>query len=53
MSEETTRSDLDRLDAMSDEDIDYSEIPELDAGFFQKARVVAPPWKKTTGEVET
>ena len=31
---------------MGDEDIDYSDIPELDAGFFQKARVVVPPGKK-------
>jgi len=53
MSEDTTKSDLDRLDEMSDEDIDYSEIPELDTGFFQKARVVAPPGGKATREVET
>jgi len=31
---------------MKDEDIDYSEIPELDEAFFRDARVVVPPAKK-------
>ena len=31
---------------MKDEDIDYSDIPELDAEFFATARVVVPPGKK-------
>lgn len=31
---------------MKDEDIDYSDIPELDAAFFATARVVVPPGKK-------
>jgi hypothetical protein len=35
-------SDLKRLDAMKDEDIDYSEIPELDESFFEKATVRFP-----------
>lgn len=38
MSESTSESDLKRLDAMGDEDIDYSEIPELDNDFFGKAK---------------
>ena len=46
MSKETTKSDLKRLDAMKDEDIDYSEIPELDEAFFRDARVTVPPAKK-------
>lgn len=46
MSETTSKSDLKRLDAMGEEDIDYADIPELDAGFFQKARVAVPPGKK-------
>ena len=45
MSEERTKSDLRRIDEMKDEDIDYSDIPELDAEFFATARVVVPPWK--------
>ncbi len=40
------RSDLKRIDQTSDEDIDYSDIPELDASFFETARVVIPPGKK-------
>ena len=35
-----------KLDRMKDEDIDYSDIPELDAEFFATARVVVPPGKK-------
>lgn len=46
MSKKTIKSDLKRLDAMKDEDIDYSEIPELDEAFFRDARVVTPPGKK-------
>ncbi len=40
------RSDLDRLEAMTDEEIDTSDIPELDASFFKDAKVVMPPEKK-------
>ncbi len=40
------KSDLRRIDRMKDEDIDYSDIPELDASFFETARVVVPPGKK-------
>lgn len=39
MSEERTKSDLKRIDRMKDEDIDYSDIPELDDSFFATARV--------------
>ena len=35
-----------RLDAMGDANIDYSDIPALDAAFFRDARVVVPPGKK-------
>ena len=37
---------MNRVDALRDEDIDYSDIPELDADFFRKARVVVPPRKQ-------
>ena len=40
------KSDLKRIDRMTDEDIDYSDIPEVDASFFATARVVVPPGKK-------
>ena len=41
-----TKSNLKRLDTMSDVSIDYSDIPALDAAFFRDARVVVPPGKK-------
>ncbi len=40
------KSDLKRIDRMTDEDIDYSDIPEVDGAFFATARVVVPPGKK-------
>jgi uncharacterized protein (DUF4415 family) len=43
---EKGQSDLERLDALKDEDIDYSDIPELDEHFWAKAKVVMPPGKK-------
>ena len=46
MKKKPTRSDLKRLDAMGDANIDYSDIPALDAAFFRGARVVVPPGKK-------
>jgi uncharacterized protein (DUF4415 family) len=35
-------SDMQRLRQMQDEEIDYSEIPELDADFFERAVIVLP-----------
>ncbi len=46
MSRETTESDLKRLDGITDEEIEYDEIPELDAAWFENAQVVIPPGKK-------
>ena len=46
MSKESTKSDLARLDAIRDEDIDYSDIPELDESFFEKATVHWPSHKR-------
>ena len=46
MSKKPIKSDLKRIDAMADEDIDYSDIPELDDDFFKNAEVVVPPEKK-------
>ena len=46
MKPDAIGSDLKRVDALRDEDIDYSDIPELDAEFFRKARVVVPPRKQ-------
>lgn len=36
------KTDWDRLDRMTDEEIDRSEIPELDADFWTRAQVVRP-----------
>ncbi len=43
---EQDRTDWERLKNMKDEDIDYSDIPELDESFFKKAKVVMPSGKK-------
>lgn len=46
MSANSLKSNLDRLDAIDEDEIDYSEIPKLDAEFFRDAEVVIPPRKK-------
>ncbi len=38
----TSRTDWDRIDAMSDEDIDTSDIPPLSDEFFAKAQLRMP-----------
>ena len=35
MKRDGIASDLKRVDALRDEDIDYSDIPELDTDFFR------------------
>jgi uncharacterized protein (DUF4415 family) len=35
-------SDLQRLRNLKDEEIDYSDLPALDAAFFEKAVIVLP-----------
>lgn len=40
------QTDWKRLDAMTDDDINCSDIDELDAEFFKNAEVVMPPEKK-------
>jgi Arc/MetJ-type ribon-helix-helix transcriptional regulator len=39
VSKKSIKSDLTRLDALRDEDINYSDSPELDESFFDKATV--------------
>ncbi len=41
----TSRTDWQRVDAMTDKDIDYSDIPELDDDFFQHAKLQLPERK--------
>lgn len=40
------KTDWARIDAMTDADIDYSDIPELDNNFFKNAKIVMPPSKR-------
>jgi uncharacterized protein (DUF4415 family) len=40
------KSDLKRLDAMRDKDIDYSEIPEFDDEFLRSVEMKISPGKK-------
>lgn len=44
----TSGTDWERLNAMSDEDIDTSDIPELDDNFFQQAELRLPVKKPVT-----
>jgi len=44
-NKDTIASDLKRIDAMKDEDIDYSDIPEADEEFFKTATVHLPQKK--------
>ena len=46
MSKKSTKSDLKRLDAMKDEEIDYSEIPEFDEAFLREVEMKVSPRKK-------
>jgi uncharacterized protein (DUF4415 family) len=41
----SSETDLRRIDAMSDEDIDTSDIPPLDEQFFKKATIRMPERK--------
>lgn len=42
-----SRTDLERIDATKDEDIDVSEIPALAESFFQKASIRMPGKKQS------
>ena len=45
--EHAIKSDLARIDKLRDEDIDYGDIPELDAAIFGQPLVPWPPKKET------
>ena len=45
-STDDSRTDWERLEKMSDADIDFSDIPELDADFFRNAKVRMPRTKR-------
>ena len=42
----TPQEDLDRFDAIREEDIDYSDIPELDDEFWKHAKIIRAPQKQ-------
>ena len=44
-SKKKSRTDWDRLEAMSDEDIDYSDIPPMDQRFFKSGKLRMPKAK--------
>ena len=46
MKKKSIKSDLKKLDAIQDKDIDYSDIPELDDSFFDKTTIAIPPSKE-------
>ena len=48
MKKSSRKTDWQRLDAMKDQDIDTSDIAELDDNFFQKAELHVPPKKPVT-----
>ena len=45
--EHAIKSDLDRIDKLRDEDIDYSDIPELGDDIFARPLTPWPPKKET------
>jgi uncharacterized protein (DUF4415 family) len=45
-SNKHSETDWDKIDAMSDDDIDTSEIPELDDQFFANAQLRIPENKR-------
>jgi uncharacterized protein (DUF4415 family) len=44
----TSKTDWNRLAKMKDQDIDTSDIPELDDDFFRKAELKVPPKQPVT-----
>ncbi len=40
-----SKTDWNRIDKMKDDEIDYSEIPELDDAFFKNAKLFIPRHK--------
>lgn len=46
-SKKRSKTNWTRIDAMSDKDIDYADIPELGKAFFKHATLVLPEPKAT------
>ncbi len=43
---EMSKKALSRLDAIKDKDINYSDIPELNAAFWDNSNIITPEHKK-------
>ena len=48
-----SKTDWKRLSKMKDEDIDTSDIPELDDAFFQNAELSVPPKQPVTLRIDS
>lgn len=48
-----SKTDWPRINAMKDKDIDYSDIPQLDAKFFEKAVIWKPRKKQLTIRIDS
>lgn len=46
-----SRTDWSRLEAMSDDDIDYSDIPPLTDSFFQRAKLYIPEHRSVIADL--
>jgi uncharacterized protein (DUF4415 family) len=46
VKQKSIKSDLKRIDALTDDSINYTDIAELDDQFFKEAKIVMPPGKK-------
>jgi uncharacterized protein (DUF4415 family) len=46
VSKKSIKSDLARIDRITDAEIDYTDIPALEKSFLKKATVAWPPTKK-------
>jgi len=49
----TSKTDLKRLKAMSDKDINLDDIPELGDGFFKNAKLSSPPKQAVTMRLDS
>jgi len=46
VEQKTSKTDWDRLDRLGDNDIDYSDLPELSSDFWSEAKVIDHGVKK-------
>lgn len=53
MKKVSTKTDWKKLETMSDNEIDTSDIPELGAAFFEQAELHEPPKQPVTLRLDT